>query len=187
MNDARIKSERRDKFLEAMMEEERWRNWRPAYGPDFPNRRKKENLYPDKTYHVSADITFFNWKHHNMSVINTTDCVNFTDEVETALCAFDSAILVLSSVDGVQSQSITVDKQMIRYEFPRLVFINNVDHKGANPWQVLNQIVVEEVPADMDTLVLEKRRELIKSVSEVDDKLAAAVCSDMPISAADLE
>jgi elongation factor G len=75
-----------------------------------------------------------------MSVINTTDCVNFTDEVEIALCAFDSAILVLSSVDGVQSQSITVDKQMIRYELPRLVFINNIDQKGANPWEVLNEV-----------------------------------------------
>jgi elongation factor G len=75
-----------------------------------------------------------------MSVINTTDCVNFTDEVENALCAFDSAILVLSSVDGVKSQSINVDKQMIRYELPRLVFINNIDQKGANPWEVLNEV-----------------------------------------------
>jgi elongation factor G len=75
-----------------------------------------------------------------MSVIDTPDCVDFNDEVETALCAFDSAIFVLSSVGGVQSQSIIVDKQMIRYELPRLVFINNVDQKGANPWEVLNQV-----------------------------------------------
>ncbi|XP_045804087.1 elongation factor G, mitochondrial-like [Trifolium pratense] len=228
MDEVKIKTKRRDMFLEAMMEEERGRG---DYCYDLNlNLRKREKLYPDKTYHVSADITFFNWKHHKMSVINTTDCVNFTDEVETALCAFDSSILVLSSVDGVQSQSIIVDKQMIRYELPRLVFINNVDQKGANPWEVLNQarsklqhhsaaiqvpigleddfkglvdlvqlkaysfhgsngenVVVEEVPADMDTLVSEKRRELIKTVSEVDDKLAEAFCSDMPISAVDLE
>ncbi|MCH87887.1 elongation factor G [Trifolium medium] len=137
IHEVKIKTERRDMFLEAMMEEER------GYGDYYYdldlNLRKREKLYPDKTYHVSADITFFNWKHHKMSVINTTDCVNFTDEVETALCAFDSSILVLSSVDGVQSHSITVDKQMIRYELPRLVFINNVDQKGANPWEVLNQ------------------------------------------------
>ncbi|KAK2394460.1 elongation factor G-2, mitochondrial [Trifolium repens] len=165
-----------------------------------------------------------------MSVIDTPDCVDFNDEVETALCAFDSAIFVLSSVGGVQSQSIIVDKQMIRYELPRLVFINNVDQKGANPWEVLNQarsklqhhsaaiqvpigleddfkglvdlvqlkayffhgsngenVVVEEVPADMDALVSEKRHELIKTVSEVDNILAESFCSDKPISAADLE
>ncbi|WJX23121.1 hypothetical protein P8452_12360 [Trifolium repens] len=229
MHEVKIKAERRDKFLEAMMEEEQWLNRSHHYG--YENRPKRKNVYPDRSYGVSADITFFNWKHHKvMSVINTTDCVNFTDEVEIALCAFDGAILVLSSVDGVKSQSITVDKQMIRYELPRLVFINNIDQKGANPWEVLNEVrsklqhqsaaiqvpigleddfkglvdlvqlkaysfhgsngenvVVEEVPADMDTLVSEKRRELIKTVSEVDDKLAVALCSDMPISTTDLE
>jgi elongation factor G len=67
---------------------------------------------------------------------------DFTDEVETALGAFDSgAIHVVSSIDGVHSHSITIDKQMIRYELPRLIFLNNIDHKGANPWEVLNQVV----------------------------------------------
>jgi elongation factor G len=67
---------------------------------------------------------------------------DFTDEVETALGAFDSgAIHVVSSIDGVHSHSITIDKQMIRYELPRLIFLNNIDHKGANPWEILNQVV----------------------------------------------
>jgi len=49
------------------------------------------------------------------------------------------------------------------------------------------KVAVEEVPEDMEALVSEKRHELIKTVSEVDDKLAEAFCSDKPISAADLE
>ncbi|MCH98595.1 elongation factor G, partial [Trifolium medium] len=117
MEDARVKNERRDRELQVGIEK----------GRRDRARGLIEDLSPDQANHVSADITFFNWKNHKMSVINTTDCVKFTDEVETALCAFDSSILVLSSVDGVQSHSITVDKQMIRYELPRLVFINNVD------------------------------------------------------------
>jgi elongation factor G len=48
-------------------------------------------------------------------------------------------ILVLCNVGGVKRKSTTLDKQMIRYELPILVFINNLDHKGANPWEVLNQ------------------------------------------------
>lgn len=47
--------------------------------------------------------------------------------------------------------------------------------------------VAEEVPADTEALVSEKRRELIKAVSEVDNKLAEAFCIDKPISAVDLE
>lgn len=75
-----------------------------------------------------------------MSIMDTTNCFDFTSEVKNALGAFDSAVLVLSSVDGVQDQSIAVDKQMITYQLPRLVFVNDLDQKGANPWQVLNQV-----------------------------------------------
>lgn len=49
------------------------------------------------------------------------------------------------------------------------------------------KIVIEEVPADMEALVTEKRRELIEVVSEVDDKLAEAFLADEPISSTDLE
>jgi len=75
-----------------------------------------------------------------MSIMDTTNCVDFTSEVKNALGAFDGAVLVLSSIDGMQDQSIAVDNQMITYQLSRLVFINNLDQKGANPWKVLNQV-----------------------------------------------
>src|SRR3954454_4059058 len=72
-----------------------------------------------------------------VNLIDTPGHPDFIAEVERVLGVLDGAVLVVSAVEGVQSQTRVLMRTLRRLRLPTVLFVNKIDRGGADTGRVL--------------------------------------------------
>ncbi len=75
-----------------------------------------------------------------INLIDTPGHVDFAAEVERSLAVLDTAVLVISAVEGVQAQTEILFEALRQTHTNVFFFINKIDRAGSNATAVLQQI-----------------------------------------------
>jgi ribosomal protection tetracycline resistance protein len=75
-----------------------------------------------------------------VNLIDTPGHPDFIAEVERVLEVLDGAVLVISAVEGVQSQTLVLHRALCRLGIPTVIFVNKIDRAGAEERRVLDAI-----------------------------------------------
>ena len=89
---------------------------------------------------VRTNVASFAVEDVQVNLIDTPGHSDFIAEVERSLAVLDAAVLVVSAVEGVQSQTVVLWRALRRLAVPTLIFINKIDRRGADPARVLAEI-----------------------------------------------
>lgn len=87
----------------------------------------------------SSNISF-NWNNVKVNIIDTPGHVDFISEVERSLSVLDGAIIVISGVEGIQSQTRILFNTLKALNIPTIIFVNKLDRIGADFNKVFEEI-----------------------------------------------
>ncbi len=108
---------------------------------------------------IKSAVVSFVVDDATVNLIDTPGHPDFIAEVERVLDVIDGAVLVVSAVEGVQSQTLVLHRALHRLGVPTLFFVNKIDRGGADDRRVLTAIgerldartVAMNVPHDVGT------------------------------------
>src|ERR671927_985783 len=86
---------------------------------------------------IKAAVVSFTIDDVTVNLIDTPGHPDFIAEVERVLSVLDGAVLVISAVEGVQSQTPLLMRALQRLGIATLLFVNKIDRPGADERPVL--------------------------------------------------
>ena len=89
---------------------------------------------------VQSSCVYINTPDKQINIIDTPGHIDFVAEVERALSILDAAILVISAVEGIQSQTEILFEALKATHTNVILFINKIDRTGSNIENVIKQI-----------------------------------------------
>lgn len=131
---------------------------------------------------VFSDQAVFEQDGKRFYLLDTPGHVDFSGEMERCLWIMDCAILVISSVEGIQNHTQTVWKMLQERKIPTILFLNKTDRVGADPEKILEEMKSRyqanclEFTGQLDENGLSES--LAELVAEQDDELLEIYFSD---------
>jgi ribosomal protection tetracycline resistance protein len=144
---------------------------------------------------IRAGITSFALGDLTVNLLDTPGHPDFIAEVERSLAVLDAAVLVVSSVEGVQPQTVVIWRALRRIGVPTVLFLNKVDRAGADVTRALAQVRhrLTAHPVVLTAVRGEGRRDaqvcalpldaepVVEAVADVDDAILAAWLAGRPV------
>ena len=127
---------------------------------------------------VKAAEIDFSWKDTSVYLIDTPGHIDFSAEVERSLGVLDGAVVVISSVEGVQPQTEVYFKALKQLKTPVIFFVNKLDRMGADPIKTLEHmkklltkqiLPVQLIKSRDDKFEVESIIEVLKDIKILED------------------
>ena len=92
---------------------------------------------------VNSTLLSFVWETVQINLIDTPGHVDFGSETEKAIQAIDGAVIIVSALEGLQSQTEYMIELLQKHRKPFLIFINKIDRMGADSEAVISELKTE--------------------------------------------
>ena len=92
---------------------------------------------------VTTSVMEFDYKDYKVNILDTPGHQDFAEDTFRTLTAVDSAIIVVDSAKGVETQTRKLMEVCRMRKTPVIIFINKMDREGRDPFDVLDELEQE--------------------------------------------